>query len=493
MIDTMDKHFVEKLDLSLAQSAWVQFAHYLGYFLMAMPAGWLATKLGYKGGIIAGLLLVAVGGFWFIPATNIAEFWAFLLGVCLIASGLTFLETVANPYTTVLGPSRYAATRINIAQSCNGVGWLLAPQVGAAFFYSKNAAGGSTADETLWIPYAAIGGFVLILAVMFAFAKLPDIVTRDKFHLDDEDPAEEAKVHSPASRLLLWLNIVVLAFAIGMIFSAVAAVPAVNQNFGVPDNKALQDAFANRVLLISGGSLALLGTFAFLLLIRRKITHHSIWTHPHFSGATLAQFFYVAAQAGIFTFAIFYLTDQTPALGSSWLEGNLKDWVENREGVIHLSNYGATKLLTIGALCFLGGRIIGAFLLKKFPAHRVLAVFGVLALLSCVVVLLRLGWVSAAGVFATYLFMSIMFPTIFSLGIHGLGKHTKQASSFIVMAIMGGAIMPKMMGHVADVHDMTVAFLVPLGCFVPIICYALLWGRLSGSNGVVTVDATKGH
>ena len=104
MIDVMDKHFQEELHLTLAQSAWVQFAHYLGYFIMALPAGWLATKLGYKGGIITGLLMVAVGGFWFIPATQIAEFWAFLLGVCVIAAGLTFLETIANPYTTVLGP-----------------------------------------------------------------------------------------------------------------------------------------------------------------------------------------------------------------------------------------------------------------------------------------------------------------------------------------------------------------------------------------------------
>jgi hypothetical protein len=122
MIDVMDKHFQEELNLTLAQSAWVQFAHYLGYFLMALPAGWLATKMGYKGGIIAGLLLVAVGGFWFIPATQIAAFWAFLLGVCIIAAGLTFLETIANPYTTVLGPIEYGATRINLHRHGNH-GW----------------------------------------------------------------------------------------------------------------------------------------------------------------------------------------------------------------------------------------------------------------------------------------------------------------------------------------------------------------------------------
>ena len=103
MIDVMDKHFQDFLHLSKAQSAWVQFAHYLGYFLMALPAGWLARRFGYKAGIVAGLVCVAAGCLWFIPATSISTFWAFLLGICVISMGLTFLETVANPYTTVLG------------------------------------------------------------------------------------------------------------------------------------------------------------------------------------------------------------------------------------------------------------------------------------------------------------------------------------------------------------------------------------------------------
>ncbi|MGA2871541.1 MAG: MFS transporter, partial [Verrucomicrobiota bacterium] len=111
MIDVMDKHFQDQLHLTKAQSAWVQFAHYMGYTLMALPAGLLTRRIGYKGGIICGLLLVSVGGFWFVPATHIAEFWAFLLGVCLIAMGLTVLETVANPYTTLLGPKESGSTR----------------------------------------------------------------------------------------------------------------------------------------------------------------------------------------------------------------------------------------------------------------------------------------------------------------------------------------------------------------------------------------------
>src|SRR5512135_3672361 len=160
MIDVMDKHFQTELGLSKSQSAWVQFAHYLGYFLMAMPAGWLAVRLGYKGGIIGGLLLIAVGGFWFIPATHInalshagtvsptTAFIGYLAGVCVIAAGCTFLETVANPYATVLGPARYAATRINLAQSFNPVGLIFGPIIGGMFFYSTDASGRSTGSET---------------------------------------------------------------------------------------------------------------------------------------------------------------------------------------------------------------------------------------------------------------------------------------------------------------------------------------------------------
>src|SRR5208283_5073790 len=155
----------------------------------------LASKLGYKFGIIAGLLLVACGGIWFIPATHVNElvhtgavsptmaFVAFLAGVCLIATGLTFLETIANPYTTVLGNPRYAATRINLAQSCNGVGWILGPIVGSLYFYSKNAQGVSTGSQTLYIPYMGVGFVVLLLAVMFFFSPIPDIKAEDDYHL----------------------------------------------------------------------------------------------------------------------------------------------------------------------------------------------------------------------------------------------------------------------------------------------------------------------
>ena len=413
MIDVMDKHFQKELHLSLSQSAWVQFAHYLGYFLMALPAGWLTTKLGYKGGIIAGLLMVAAGGFWFIPATHINAFWAFLLGVCIIAAGLTFLETVANPYTTVLGDPRYAATRINIAQSFNGIGVLCGPLVGGLFFYSKNAAGESTGSANLWIPYATIAAGVLVLAIIFTVTRLPDIETEDDYHIDDPNDT----------------------------------------------------------------------------------THpHSIWAHPHFSMAVAAQFFYVAAQAGIFSFFINYMTSQTPPIPPGWSEGWLKHVLEARpSGTLTLSDQVAASLASGGLLCFLVGRFVGSALLKKFTAYRVLGWFAAINVVACLGIVLKLGWASVACVFLTYFFMSIMFPTIFALGIFGLGARSKQASAFIVMAIMGGAIVPKLMGYIGDRTDLSRGYIVPLGCFAFVAFYGFMWPRLSRSEGMVDVPVNAMH
>ncbi len=415
MIDVMDKHFQEELHLSLSQSAWVQFAHYLGYFLMALPAGWLATKLGYKGGIITGLLMVAAGGFWFIPATHISAFWAFLLGVCIIAAGLTFLETIANPYTTVLGPIQYGATRINLAQSCNGIGLLLGPVAGGLFFYSKNAEGLSTGSERLWIPYAAIGVLVIVLAIIFFFANVPDIKMEDDYQLDETAPD----------------------------------------------------------------------------------VSHSIWSHPHFWMAVLAQFLYVAAQAGIFSFFINYMTSQVPRVPDTWNASGpdfFKGWFETHtNGALGFSNKAASNLASLGFLFFLIGRFTGSAILKKYAAHKVLGVYSAAAVVLCLLIFMKLGWVSVACVFLTYFFMSIMFPTIFALGIFGLGEGAKKASSFIVMAIMGGAILPKVMGQVADKYDLSRGFIVPMICFAVVAAYGFMWPRLSGAEGMHGVSTSSGH
>jgi FHS family L-fucose permease-like MFS transporter len=424
MIDVMDKHFQEELGLSKSQSAWVQFAHYLGYFLMSMPAGVLASKLGYKRGIIAGLLIVAVGGFWFLPATHIngmvktggvtpaMAFVAYLAGVCAIATGLTFLETIANPYTTVLGDQRWAATRINLAQSCNGVGWIFGPIIGSMFFYSKDAAGRSTGNETLYIPYVTVAAAAVLLSVIFYFANVPDIKTEDDYHLDDS---------------------------------------------------------------ISG-------------------TSHSIWSHPHFVLAVAAQFFYVAAQAGIFSFFINYMTAETPAIPASWACGTFQSWFEtNKAGVLALSDNGAAKLASVAFGCFLAGRVSGSALLKKYSAHKVLGLYGAVNVLVCLLIFLKLGWLSVACVFLSYFFMSIMFPTIFALGIFGLGQRAKKASAFIVMAIMGGAVLPKLMGYVADQYDMSRGFIVPLFCFAFVAFYGLNWSKFSKAESLSGLKVAGGH
>ncbi len=405
LIDVMDKHFQDALHLSKAQSAWVQSAHYLGYALMALPAGMLARGIGYKGGIIAGLLLVSAGGFWFIAATAISSFWAFLAGVCVIAMGLTVLETVANPYTTALGPREFGAFRINLAQSLNGLGWMLGPVVGGAFFYSSG--GAVVSHERLETPYVAIASLVLVLAWIFSRAKVPDITPA-------EDPREARADSTP---------------------------------------------------------------------------HESIWRRPHFVGAVLAQFLYVAAQAGIFSFFINYMVSESPPLPQSWANSVLGGGLSTRQGQIFINERGAAELQgLVGFGLFLAGRLIGTALLTRTRASRLLGHYALANAFLCAIIVSRLGWVSVAAVFLTFFFMSIGFPTLFALGIDGLGSQVKRASAFIVMAIVGGAILPKVMGYVGDVYDMSTSFLMPLACFALISLYAYAWPALRWRRaGKVTV------
>ena len=614
MIDVMDKHFQEELHLSLSQSAWVQFAHWMGYFLMALPAGWLATRLGYKGGIIAGLLLVAVGGFWFIPATGIAAFWAFLLGVCVVASGLTFLETVANPYTTVLGPARYAATRINLAQSCNGVGWILGPIAGGLFFYAKDATGRSTGSQTIWIPYAGVAVVVLLLAVVFYFAPVPDIKPEDDHRAEEGGGVVARHANSGLVYALLLGNVAVLLCILGMILWIVLGSLGVGATLlgawsGVPYARAVVSTPESALMatLALGACIAVAVAAVVLRRQMPRIPAESIWSHAHFSGATLAQFFYVAAQAGIFSFLINYMTAEPPGLPQAWRTPATEQWVEVRtafsgsdfkdvpslaaklrggadplsaylaanlssstletlnryeegsasaagvrvammqdlnslilkqrlysderfhgvalreqtrrllsqepghrdeprlnrllladaypkelafaDGVLAVTNRGAANLASLGFICFLFGRVTGAALLRRFSAHKVVGLYGLLNVAACWLVFLKLGWFSVICVFLSYFFMSIMFPTIFALGIFGLGERAKRASAYIVMGIVGGAILPKLMGAVADHYDMSRGFIVPMFCFAVIASYGYAWTRLSGAGPLRSVSS----
>jgi FHS family L-fucose permease-like MFS transporter len=394
LIDVLNKHFQNSLHVTKAQSAFVQFANYMGYFLMALPAGWVARRFGYKSGIITGLILVATGAFGFVPATTIGSYWAFLLALFVLASGLACLETIANPYTTVLGSPEEGASRINLAQFCGGIGWMLGPLIGGLFVFTATGEI-NTSNEAVHLPYLIIGIVVAVLAVVFFFAEVPDLHGEYKYR--DKQTATA-----------------------------------------------------------------------------------SLWSHPHFVWGVVAQFCYVAAQTGIFSFFINYIVVAMPRL-SAGVAGLLPaTWSFEQEGIIRVTERGASQMLAFGGFgLVLTGRLVGAMLMRKEPPRTMLARFGVMGVVSMMLVMVPWGWISVVALFVNFFAMSLMFPTIFALGIHGLGELTKKASSFMIMSIVGGAIMPILMGWIADHHSMRLAFAMPLGCFVVIALYAARWKRLS--------------
>lgn len=370
-LDVLNKHFQELLNMSKAKSAFVQFVFYGGYFLMALPAGFLMQKFGYKRGIIFGLLLFAGGAFLMLPATMIQTFGSFLFCLFIIACGLTCLETAANPYTTVLGPPEYGERRINFSQSFNGLGWIAGPLVGGMLIFSVN--GNSNKFASIALPYLLIGTLVLIVAFLFWRVKLPEIKEESHFGADESDT--------------------------------------------------------------SGGKLK------------------DLLKHPHFVLAVVAQFLYVAAQTGVNSFFINYVTEELPSL----------------------SNQQAAQILGFGGMgLFWLGRFTGSTIFMRImKPNRLLALYAMVNVVMMALVVAGLGWISVVALFSTYFFMSVMFPTIFALGIKGLGPLTKKASSLLVMSIVGGAIFPMLMGRIADVSNMALGFIVPLLCFSFIVYFGM--------------------
>jgi len=367
-LDVLNKHFQELLHMSKAKSAFVQFVFYGGYFLMAIPAGILMQKFGYKRGIIFGLLLFAAGAFLMLPASLIQTFGSFLFCLFIIACGLTCLETAANPYTTVLGPPASGAQRINFSQSFNGLGWIAGPLVGGMLIFSVN--GNNNKFASIALPYLLIGTLVLIVTFLFWRAKFPPL-------------KEESQQTS--------------------------------------DN--------------SGGKLK------------------DLLKHPHFVLAVIAQFLYVAAQTGVNSFFINYVTEEIPSM----------------------TNQHAAQILGFGGMgLFWLGRFTGStILMRVIRPNRLLAFYAVMNVLTMGLVVAGLGWISVVALFSTYFFMSVMFPTIFALGINGLGPLTKKGSSILVMSIVGGAIVPMFMGWIADISTMALGFIVPLICFAYIVFFGL--------------------
>ena len=367
ILDVLNKHFQETMEgVGKTESALVQAVMYGGYFVMALPAGQIIKRYGYRAGVITGLLLYGIGALLFIPGGQLLSFPFFLFSLFVIGCGLTCLETSANPYVTVLGNAEGAARRINLSQSFNGLGWIVGPLIGGHFAFAVGADKGSIA-----IPYAIIGVVVLCVALVFAQVKLPEVQA--------DGVAQTESAHAT----------------------------------------------------------------------------DSLWQHRNFVYGLIALFLYVAAQTGINSFFINYVTEHAS-----------------------VSNVNASLLLGFGGMgLFMVGRMGGSWLMLRVRAERVLLYCAVGATLAMAVLLSGAGVAGVAAFMLCYLCESIMFPTIFALALKGVGQHTKRASSFLIMSIVGGAIAPVLMGFIADHASMAMAFIVPLCCFVVIAAYAARFAR----------------
>ncbi len=355
LLDVLNKHFQGIFEMTKAESGFIQFSTYIAYFLMAIPAGLVMKKFGYKKGLISGLVLFAIGSFAFVPAAFVYSPIPFLIALFIIACGLCIIETGAHPYVTSLGPEDSAARRINIASAFNGVGWIIGPLIGGALIFGAD----SSDHLALAKPYILVGSVVILVAICFLFTKLPEIIYKN----DKEE--------------------------------------------------------------ITTGK-------------------QSIWKHKNLRLAIIAQFLYCGAQTGIFSFFINYVTELNP----------------------EISNLQASRLLSFGGMgLFLVGRLCSSFIMSKITPDRLLALFGGLSIVCMLLVIAKLGNISLYALYSSFFFMSMMFPTIFALGVKGLGEYTKKGSSYIVMGVGGGAIFPILMGLVGETN-MSLGFLLPLLAFI---------------------------
>jgi MFS transporter, FHS family, L-fucose permease len=370
-------HLRKALQLSNMQSTFVDTAVYMAYFLMAIPAGIILKKFGYKKGIILGLLIFAAGALLFLPAANMQAYSVFLLGLFILGCGLTLLETAANPYATRLGEPEGATFRINLAQSFNGLAVFVAPVIGRLFIlsgkgYSKDQllampeadkiAYLTSEADAVKMPYMILGGFLILLALIFYFMELPELENKN-----------ETK--------------------------------AVN------------------------------GTFDTL-------------KYSHVKWAVIAQLFYVGAQVCVTSFFI-----RMAMAGGG---------VDEITAADYLSVYG---------LLFMIGRFVGSALVNYISPAKLLSIYSLICIVLSAVAVFTAGQFVVFALGGLGFFMSIMFPTIFSLGITGLKEETKPASSLIVMAIIGGAIFPVIMGRIID----STGDNIQIGYIVPFVCFFVVW------------------
>ena len=361
LLDVLNKHFQETLNITRARSTLLQAAYFGAYFLLAMPAAAMISRFGYKHAILSGLSLFAIGALLVIPATLLPSFPFFVFAMFVIASGLAFLETAANPYVTLLGDPQHSTRRLNLSQSFNGLGQLSGPLLASYVLFSGGIEQAShSAVRGIYLVIAAI---VVVLAVLTWRTQMP------------ANPAKNA---------------------------------------------------------VASGGVSI-----------------GLWSVARFRWGVVAQFWYVAAQVGIGAFFLNYATEYQASLATA----------------------DASRLLFVGLAMFLVGRFAGTALLSVVRPGVLLGTYGIInVILGCVVVAAVPNF-SLIALIAMFFFMSIMFPTIFALAVKDLGEQTEKGSSYLIMSIVGGALVPPLMGWIADVHGTATAFLVPVVCFIVVAIY----------------------
>ncbi len=380
--DILITQFKKAFTLSDFQAGLVQSAFYLGYFLFALPAAEFMRFRGYKAAVVLGLVLYGCGAFLFWPAAQLGTYSLFLLALFVIASGLAFLETSANPFVTLLGPADSSTRRLNLAQAFNPLGSITGILVGKYFIFSG------------------------IEHTPAEIAAMDDVTRRSYF------AAESTAVQFPylviGSIVLLWA-LLILATSFPATDSAVTE--------GEPGDSRIS-------------------------ALRRN---------PRFMLAVLAQFFYVGAQVGIWSFLIRYVQGTIPGTQEKM----------------------AANFMIASLVAFMLGRFSGVALMRYVSPSRILALFAIVNVLLCAIAVGMPGHIGAYALVASSFFMSVMFPTIFALGIDGLSdEQRKVGSALIVMAIIGGAILPAVMGATSDFGGIHLAMAMPLVCFAVVLTFA---------------------
>jgi FHS family L-fucose permease-like MFS transporter len=383
--DIIIPHLKSVFDLNYAKAMLIQFAFFTAYFVMSLPSGFIVKRVGYKTGIIIGLLGAALGCVLFYPAAGAQSYPLFLLALFVLASGITLLQVAANPFVAVLGKPETASSRLTLSQAFNSLGTTIAPWFGSLLILGTVV---KTKDEiaqlapaaqeayrasqasSVQVPYLGLTGALILLAVAIALFRLPKI-----------DEGSEGAVSAAGDE-----------------------------------------------------------------------HHASAWSYRHLVLGAVGIFVYVGAEVAIGSFLVNYFKEP-------YIAG-----LPEAEGARLVSVYWFGAML---------GRFIGALFLHFFKPGKVLAVCAFGASLLTIVTMIATGHVALWSVIAVGLFNSIMFPTIFTLAIDGLGKHTGQGSGILCMAIVGGALIPVAQGAIADAIGIHHCFVIATVCYLYIAWYGL--------------------